>query len=1048
MDTSTGKQPTVLKSAFIDQEEQDKDTRPRKSIESIDEAEEEDGLLHRVRTPSVIGDLKDGYGRKLSAMSAKLKHMVSSNGGRRSTSVMISEMDLKPPHDHETNITAKKQLSTGVSQAVLDFTTSEIIKPSDDTSARKRSSTLADWFPIRSSTKSSLFVSSGRQRSSTSCGSVKSDVPPVPVITQVLQNTSIFKQDPDGVKSKRTYTVTTNDNVITEDSLIMGAPRGSISMGTMRHIKAFTVAAPLGHGSISSEAGPTAASAHERKKTSFSTIGVVSVKDDEAEQYKRAASIATFFTPKSDNKIQKVQQETRRPSLTLDSLRVPRRWFSLRNVLSFFNILILTLSILVISLISYFSNLKTNVVSVNSIANVSVLQIVSKLDTVLNGAVDLNLQTESIISTPEYPITNSIRSSRFLYAAKFRSPAYYNQIYAVNNDSYYLGISSDRDGDGEISTNSFVLSYSNRNTKPYLMGYRVDSYCKNGDFTCTNQAFIGIKDGTNLVVNKTFSVQDDEIFQYAVSLNRTGWTPVYRSYNSLMLTCLHAVVQWRRFLFVAGVEVDLRGIGPILQNLDNSLNSENTLVFLLETNGNVLSSSKDFNVPVLSSSGERVVADRSVDTIRSAWSLYKQNKYSGITITYANDLRGYLVMYNYKRFSGDIDWIVGIFLPNAMFFPPSNEQYLMVPIASAIVLILATVCSIVITKWISRPLKKIAQQMLMIAELDFSVSDDASSIHHEDEKLFGNRQLKEVQYLESAMNSMKSALRSFSKYVPLDIVTLLVKMKREAVMGVDELDITVFFSDIVDFTSLSESVDPKVLVQLMSEYLGEMTAVIGESSGVVDKYIGDSVMAFWNAPISQKDHPTIACSAALKCHMKLQELNIGWKAKGYPQLEMRIGVNSGMALVGNVGSWFRLNYTCLGDTVNLGSRLESLNKKYGTCIMISEYTYNRIHKEYFVCRPLDTVKVKGKQKAVKVYELVGFRKLMTKEMIHAYLIYEEAYDLYIRKDFLTASDKFEKFIKVLGKDDVPARKHLQTCQQLIQNPPDETWNGIVLLDEK
>jgi Adenylate cyclase, family 3 (some proteins contain HAMP domain) len=212
----------------------------------------------------------------------------------------------------------------------------------------------------------------------------------------------------------------------------------------------------------------------------------------------------------------------------------------------------------------------------------------------------------------------------------------------------------------------------------------------------------------------------------------------------------------------------------------------------------------------------------------------------------------------------------------------------------------------------------------------------------------------------------KKAIReTFGKYLSPKVVDQLVENPPE-LGGVDK-DLTVLFSDIRSFTTLSENMSPQELVNHLNTYLTAMTDVIFEYGGYLDKYVGDEVMCFWGAPLSQQDHAVRACKCALRQMEKLRELNAAWPEQ--IRINIGIGVNSGIMTVGNMGSPTRMNYTLMGDNVNLGARLEGTNKEYGTNIIISEYTYGLV-KDHFLVRELDNIRVKGKNKPVLIYELV------------------------------------------------------------------------------
>jgi adenylate cyclase len=207
----------------------------------------------------------------------------------------------------------------------------------------------------------------------------------------------------------------------------------------------------------------------------------------------------------------------------------------------------------------------------------------------------------------------------------------------------------------------------------------------------------------------------------------------------------------------------------------------------------------------------------------------------------------------------------------------------------------------------------------------------------------------------------------FSNYVSKSIVDELIKHPEKLELGGEDKNITVLFSDIRGFTTLSEKLTPQELVAHLNEYLSAMTDIIFKYEGTLDKYVGDEIMAFWNAPLEQENHPELACLAALEMMRKLHDLNENWPEDR--NLNIGIGMNTGLMTVGNMGSQSRMDYTLMGDNVNLGARLEGTNKIYGTNIITSELTYVEI-KDQFICRELDNIRVKGKEKPVKIFEIM------------------------------------------------------------------------------
>lgn len=225
-------------------------------------------------------------------------------------------------------------------------------------------------------------------------------------------------------------------------------------------------------------------------------------------------------------------------------------------------------------------------------------------------------------------------------------------------------------------------------------------------------------------------------------------------------------------------------------------------------------------------------------------------------------------------------------------------------------------------------------------------------------------------YYFSESQAKRYLRQSFQFYLAPGVIEEIIKNPASLKLGGQKKDMTVLFSDIRGFTTLSEKTDPEKLVALLNEYFTAMTEIILQTGGVLDKFIGDAIMAFWGAPQETPNHAQLACETALKMTERLAILKKDWAKRGLPEINIGIGLNSGQMLVGNIGSTTRFNYTVIGDNVNLASRLEGLNKQYPAGIIISQFTHERI-KDTFVCEYLDKVNVKGKEVPVEIYKLVA-----------------------------------------------------------------------------
>jgi adenylate cyclase len=285
-------------------------------------------------------------------------------------------------------------------------------------------------------------------------------------------------------------------------------------------------------------------------------------------------------------------------------------------------------------------------------------------------------------------------------------------------------------------------------------------------------------------------------------------------------------------------------------------------------------------------------------------------------------------------------------------------------------------------------------------------------------------------------NEQKAVIKKvFQYYVSSPIVDELLKSPDKIKLGGESRTVTILFSDIRGFTNISEKMPAEELIQYLNEYLEIMTNVIIEKQGVIDKFIGDAIMAFWNAPINLKNHETLAIKAGLEMISKLEAFNSHWKEKGYEPIKIGIGLNTGEVIAGNIGSSKRFDYTIVGDNVNLGSRVEGLNKVYGTSLLITESTYNKT-KNKFPTRLIDFVRVKGKDQPIKLYEVLATKK--TKKWLHSF---ENALTLYRSKEFTAAKQIFEKLIDSKTEDKV-TEIYINRCNDFIKNPPPKDWDGV------
>jgi adenylate cyclase len=282
----------------------------------------------------------------------------------------------------------------------------------------------------------------------------------------------------------------------------------------------------------------------------------------------------------------------------------------------------------------------------------------------------------------------------------------------------------------------------------------------------------------------------------------------------------------------------------------------------------------------------------------------------------------------------------------------------------------------------------------------------------------------------------------FRHYLSPDVIERILQNPSMLDLGGERREISAFFSDVAGFTSISEKLSPEELVELLNAYLSEMTDIILSLGGTLDKYEGDAMIAFWNAPLDQPDHALRACRAALRCQKRLAELRPEFKRRFGSEVFARIGVHSGPAVVGNMGSEKRFDYTAMGDTMNLASRLEGACKQYKVATLIGEPTRDMV-KAAIVTREIDMIRVVGKKTPVRVFEPVGEREETASGEIEKAALFERGLEAYRNRDWDGAVETFRK----LGED-VPAGIYVRRCLAFKQSPPPPDWDGVFELGEK
>lgn len=408
----------------------------------------------------------------------------------------------------------------------------------------------------------------------------------------------------------------------------------------------------------------------------------------------------------------------------------------------------------------------------------------------------------------------------------------------------------------------------------------------------------------------------------------------------------------------------------------------------------------------------------------------------GETLSFSieHDDATYVVALEAQRLKSGARWINALVIPEEEIIGFAN-RYLAIGLSGVGALfVIAIVLAGNISRRVSTPLRVISKDLERIGEFELSQQPLPASM------------IDEIAVVGDSVDRMKASLRSFGRYVPTGLVRDLLGAGKEARLGGQVKNLTLFFSDVEGFTTLSEGMTPQSLVDVLGEYLEVVTGVVGQCHGVIDKYIGDGVLAFFNAPHDDPNHVANACLCALRVQEALENKRAEWEAAGKPAFRTRIGLHTDDVVIGNIGTPERFSYTVIGDGVNLAARLESLNKAYGTQILMSENTRN-IAGNGFEWRRIDRTAVKGRAKGEFVYELLGESGKVAEGTLRARDRYETALDAYLGRRFEEAMKGFEEAARIRGED----KASVTLCgraQIYLKTPPPKDWDGIFIQTEK
>ncbi len=526
-------------------------------------------------------------------------------------------------------------------------------------------------------------------------------------------------------------------------------------------------------------------------------------------------------------------------------------------------------------------------------------------------------------------------------------------------------------------------------------------------------------------------------YRAALTGTRHAWTAPYIFYNRHVpgISCVRALRTSGEVSGVYSVDFELDALSRFVAQLKPSANS---VVFVYTRDGEVIAH-PTLSVVARGASEPRLlrladVSDPTLRDFRQALAARDVDADGHRHLRFVSSGAGYLGSVARLPIEGGLEWRVGVLAPESDFMGDverENRATLLVGVVSVLAAVLA---GLWLAARVSRPIDALREEMNHVGEFRLEARPPVRSV------------FAELDAMARALESMKSGLASFARFVPRDVVRTVLASGREATLGGEVRTLSVVFSDLAGFTTLAESMEPDALVRTLGGYLDAMTTTLTEGGGTVDKFIGDGIMSFWNAPLDDPHHARRACLAALACQRALRELAEDPSHAWVANTKTRFGIATGEVVVGNVGTPDRMNYTAMGDAVNLSARLESLNKQYGTVVMAAESAVSLVG-DVVLARPIDVVAVQGKAQGVKVYELVALASEATDAQRTLARLCAEALEKYLRRDFSAAASAWQAALECAPGDSVATIMRARALAYVSAPPPPE-WSGVSLAQGK
>ncbi len=476
--------------------------------------------------------------------------------------------------------------------------------------------------------------------------------------------------------------------------------------------------------------------------------------------------------------------------------------------------------------------------------------------------------------------------------------------------------------------------------------------------------------------------------------------------------------------------------GSVSVYSEGLIETESELIFAIDANSNIAFSTRNFNF--------------SEDDKKLLMSFFEKNDFSLIDLKLSDGI--YVSKYFYFA---PFDWCVFVTNEKSAFYSAITSLLIKIVSILLIFIVISVLVLFLLTSILTRPIKNVVDTMENVIEsgdlsekVKIEYNDEIGNLGHTFNLMTTEldnaySQIKNFAFQAVLAKKNEAKIRNiFQKYVPQDLINQFFENPEEMLVG-NNRNLSVLFSDIRSFTTISESMAPDDLVNSLNEYFTEQVDIIMDRNGIVDKYIGDAIMAFFGAPVAHEDDPLQSVLAAIEMSEKVKSFNKRQIEKGKPEFRIGVGVNYGICTVGNIGTEKKMDYTVIGDTVNLASRLEGLTKKYKQELIISEFLYEEV-KDSLPCRLIDAVAVKGKTKGVKIYTV---KKSLSDLEAEAWTIHNKGMLYYYDRNFIKAMEHFDKVLEIIP-DDFCSNMMRQRCEEYKSMTLPDNWDGVEVMKTK